>query len=126
MRTFALLLFLSSCAFAQTASSAKLGTVGEFVQVCGRDFANFTPEQMANALKSGDVIASFSKALADNGADQLVCMAYLEGLIDGWQDGHEHGVLAMEFPAGVPDREHLSKALDSQSKKGLEAASAAM
>ena len=35
-------------------------------------------------------------------ADESLCSGYLNGLINGWRDGHGHGVLAAHFPGAFP------------------------
>ena len=128
MKAVAALLMLSACCFAQTAKSSEIGTIGGFLDVCGHEVTQLSKEQMDAMAKAptGEFLHTIDKAMGANVADHAVCFAYLKGLIDGWEEGHEHGVLAMQFPAGIPDKEHLAVALKSMTAKDLQAAHAAM
>jgi hypothetical protein len=42
---------------------------------------------------------TIEKALAAKQADDSLCLGYLTGLIDGWKEGDEHGVVAAHFTA---------------------------
>ena len=128
MKLIATFLILSACCFAQDAKSGEIGTVGGFLDVCGKSPTVVSKGQLdvLKSVPSGEYMHALDKALDDNMADRIACFAYLNGLIDGWQVGHGHGVLAMEFPAEVPDRLHLGDALKTLSAKELEAGSAAM
>ena len=66
---------------------------------------------------------SITKAMGDRMAENVMCLAYLRGLADGWKEGHEHGVAAAQFSDGWPKDE--KKAWESLTTKQLEAAKAA-
>ena len=53
-----------------------------------------------------------------------MCIGYVTGLIEGWKEGHEHGVTAAQFPDGWPQDEE--KAVKALPLKQLQAANAAM
>lgn len=115
------LVLLPFCCFAQTGTlfspvrPQKLQTVGGFLEVCGREPSQTSKERMEAVAKvpPGEYIDALEKVMAAGFADQTVCLAYLTGVYDGWEEGHEHGVLAAKFPAGVP--RDLSTALKSLS-----------
>ena len=126
------LVLLPFCCFAQTASSPiapvspqKLQSIGGFLEVCGREWTKVSKVRMEAMRKAplGEVSDTFEKVLAAGIADQFVCSGYLTGLYEGWKEGHEHGVLAAKFPAGVP--RDLSTALKSLSDEELESTLAA-
>ncbi len=53
-----------------------------------------------------------------------MCLAFVSGLEKGWKEGHEHGVVAAQFPEGWPKDE--KKALDALPLKQVQAGKAAM
>src|SRR5438105_14867355 len=97
MRTFALcLIIVSTGSFAQitTAKPSDILAAGGFVDVCS-DNTKFSKKN-SEALKSvrpDEIMAMFQRALDAQLADQTMCLAYLQGVIDGWREGHEHGVI---------------------------------
>lgn len=120
------ILFFSSLCFAQIASISKLQTAGGFLEVCGSDVSQPSKEQVEtvkNAAPS-QVMDSIKQAMADRLAEQIMCHSYVVGLIEGWKEGHEHGVLAAQFPNALPQDE--KKALSTLPLKQLQAATAAM
>ena len=50
-------------------------------------------------------------------ADSIICLTYMTGVIDGWREGHDQGVMTAAFPNGVP--RDLSGALKSMSQADL-------
>ena len=65
-----------------------------------------------------------SKAIADRATEVVMCLAFVSGLQQGWKEGHEHGVIAAQFPDGWPNDE--KKALSALPLKQLQAGQAAM
>src|SRR5579864_1457380 len=127
MRLIALLvILLCGSSTAQIASLSQLQTASGFVDVCGRSETQLSKER-SDALKKvppSQFMEEFNKAMSDRMIEVSMCFAYMRGLIDGWKEGHEHGVAAAQFPDGWPkDEEKSIKALPL---KQLEAASAAM
>jgi hypothetical protein len=128
MRRILAVLFacLSTISFAQIAPVSKLLTAGGFLEVCGREATQLSKEQ-AQELKSSPPSNSneaFNKALADRTAEEAMCLGYVVGVKKGWREGHEHGVVAAQFPDGWPKDEQ--KALSALPLKQLQAARAAM
>ena len=125
------LVLLPFCCFAQIATllapvrPQKLQTVGGFLEVCGRESTQLSKERFDAVAKAppDEFMDALEKAWDQGLADQTVCLGYLTGLYEGWKEGHEHGVLAATFPAGVP--RDLETALKSLSLKELEAVRAA-
>jgi Rap1a immunity proteins len=117
---------VSSMCFAQIASISKLQTAGSFLEVCGRADTQLSREQgetVKNAPPS-QVVDSLKKAMDDRLAEETMCIGYVAGLVEGWKEGHEHGVAAAQFPDGWPQDEE--KALIALPLKQLQAANAAM
>jgi hypothetical protein len=69
-------------------------------------------------------MTALNKAMDDHFAEQVMCIAYVAGLTEGWKEGHQHGVVAAQFPDGWPKDE--DKAIKALPQKQLEAADAAM
>jgi hypothetical protein len=69
-------------------------------------------------------VDALKKATDDRLAEETMCLGYMAGLIEGWKEGHEHGVTAAQFPDGWPQDE--KKALSTLPLKQLQAANAAM
>jgi len=119
-------LFLSSVCSAQVASISKLQTAGSFLEVCGRAETQLSKEQGESVKNApvGQTIDALKQAMNDNLREQTMCLAYVAGLIEGWEEGHEHGVTAAQFPDGWPKDEE--KALKALPLKQLQSANAAM
>ncbi len=98
------LLLLSTPCFAQTATPSSIGTAGGFLDVCGLKDTQLSKETMDTVKKAptGEAMETLNKALAQKTAEVNLCLGYLKGLMEGWQEGHEHGVMAAHFPDGVP------------------------
>ena len=119
------LVLLPFCCFAQTATllapvrPQKLQTVGGFLEVCGREPTQLSKERMEAVAKAppGEFMDALEKAWDQGLADQTLCLGYLNGLYEGWEEGHQHGVLAAKFPAGVP--RDLSTAVKSLSPEEM-------
>ena len=120
------ILFLSSMCFAQIASISKLQTAGGFVEVCGRADTQLSKEQGESVKNApaGQTMDALKKAMDDSLAEGTMCIGYVAGLIEGWKEGHEHGVTAAQFPDGWPQDEE--KAVKALPLKQLQAANAAM
>ena len=118
--------FLSSACLAQIATISDIQTAGGFLDVCGRSANQFSKAQGETVGKSppSDVTEVLKKVMADRVADESLCMGYVAGLIEGWKEGHEHGVVAAQFPEGWPQDE--KKALAALPPKQLQAGQAAM
>lgn len=119
-------LCIPSVCVAQIAPVSKLRTAGGFLEVCGRTDTQLSKEQgetVKNAPPS-QMMDSLKKAMDDRLAEETMCIGYVAGLIDGWREGHEHGVAAAQFPDGWPKDEQ--KALAALPLKQLQGASAAM
>ncbi|HEV1992993.1 MAG TPA: PEGA domain-containing protein [Candidatus Acidoferrum sp.] len=114
MRTLALALAVLGtpfpCAFAQTTMSSMtsdfqdIQTAGGFLDVCGLKESQAPKKSVDVVAKApaGEVLDTFKIAMDATLADRKLCYGYLAGVIDGWQEGHEHGVMAAHFPAGIP------------------------
>ncbi len=76
---------------------------------------NVAPSQFMEKLK---------EAMADRTTEVTMCLAYVAGIEHGWKEGHEHGVVAAEFPEGWPKDEQ--KSLANLPLKQLQAGQAAM
>ncbi len=62
------------------------------------------------------------KVLSDANADHSMCLAYLEGLYEGWKEGNSHGVVVAHVHAPPPrDSKAMEAAFESMSPKELEA-----
>lgn len=128
MKTLIACVVFSGCCFAQTARVPDIQDAGGFLDVCGLKDTQVSKKSVEAVKKAppGEVIDTIKKAMADSVADHALCLAYLTGLVEGWKEGHEHGVMAAYFPAGAPLPEALPAALKSLPDKDLEAANAAM
>jgi len=105
MKALAACLFigLSTCCYAQTTPVSKIRFVAGFLEVCDvKD--NQLSKTRTEVLKNttGNVMDALKKAMDDQLAEVSLCFDYLSGLADGWQEGHEHGVIAAHFPAAYP------------------------
>jgi hypothetical protein len=117
---------VSGTCLAQIATVSKLQMAGSFLEVCGRAKTQLSKEQgdtLKNASPS-QMMDSLKKAMDDRLAEETMCIGYVAGLVEGWKEGHEHGVAAAQFPEGWPQDE--KKALAALPLKRLQAASAAM
>jgi hypothetical protein len=120
------ILLLPCVSFAQIASISKLLTADGFLDVCGGSESQLSKEQVA-AMKSAppsQAMDALKKGMDDRLAEEAMCIGYVAGLTEGWKEGHEHGVVAAQFPDGWPRDE--KKALSALPEKQLQAASAAM
>jgi len=98
-----------ACAFAQTttssgiqtASPSNLQTAGGFFDVCGREASQVSKENRAAVGNAPNVAEAFQEVLNATVADHALCLGYLNGLTEGWKEGHEHGVLATHFSTEV-------------------------
>ena len=120
------LICLSGACFGQIAPVARLSTGSGFLEVCGRSDTAPSKEQLdtvKNASPS-EAMDKIKQAMADRTAEVAMCFAFLSGLEQGWKEGHEHGVVAAQFPAGWPNDEE--KALAALPAKQLQAAHTAM
>ena len=133
MKTLIACIVLSGCCFAQTATEKReyavtsdIQTAGGFLDVCGRKGLQLSKGSLDAVAKApdGEVLHTWEKGLAQTSADQSLCLGYLAGLIEGWREGHAHGVVAAHFSAGVP--RDVPTALESLSIKEREAVGAAI
>lgn len=127
MKALALpILFLSSICFSQVAPISKLQTAGGFLEVCGRADTALSKDQLetAKAAPPSQAMDALKKAMDDSLVETAMCLGYVAGLVEGWKEGHEHGVTAAQFPDGWPKDE--KKALSALPLKQLQAATAAM
>lgn len=119
-------ILLSSACFAQVAGVDQVLLAGGFLDVCGHAAGQFSKAQgetVKNAPPS-QLMDTLNKVMADSVADNSLCLGYVAGLIEGWKEGHEHGVVAAQFPDGWPKDE--KKALAALPPKQLSAGVAAM
>jgi Rap1a immunity proteins len=127
MKTFSIcFLFLSSLSFAQIATISNIQMASGFLDVCGRSESQFSKAQsetVKNALPS-QMMETLKGVMDERVTDESLCMGYVAGLIEGWKEGHEHGVMAAQFPDGWPQDE--KKALGTLPLKQLRSATAAM
>jgi hypothetical protein len=130
MKPTLLLVFLAAltpalCA-AQIAPISKLQTASGFLEVCGQPDTQASKDQIDTVKKAppSQAIDAVKKAMDDRLAEETMCFGYVVGLVEGWKEGHEHGVAAAQFPDGWPEDE--KKALAALPLKQLKAASAAM
>ncbi len=124
-RSIAIVIFLSNACFGQVASISKLSTAGGFLEVCGRP--DESPKEQLDSVKSTPPSQSLDKikaAMTDRMTEVAMCLAFVSGLEQGWKEGHEHGVVATQFPEGWPKDE--KKALAALPFKQLQAGQAAM
>jgi hypothetical protein len=90
-----------------------------FAKICGRK-STVSEENLAVLKASrGDITQLMYKATDAALVDVATCVAYLTGIIDGWQQRHEHGVDAVAFPKGIPDIEHYQQRIHSLSTEQL-------
>lgn len=81
-------------------------------------------EALKNAPPAASAVDPILKQMDNRMVEVAMCFGYLTGLVDGWQEGHEHGVMAAQFPNAWPKDE--KKALATLSSKQLSEANAAM
>jgi len=84
-------------------------------------------KEQAATLKSApasQIIETLNEVTAQRTAEVAMCLGYLSGIEQGWKEGHEHGVIAAQFPDGWPKDE--KKALAALPLKQLQAGTAAM
>lgn len=109
-----------------TASISDLQHASGFAKVCGRGDTAISEENLATLKTSDGDPKLLYEAMDAALADRRTCIAYLNGIIDGWQSGHEHGVDVMVFPKGIPVADHYAEALKALSLEQLRAAQAGM
>jgi Ssp1 endopeptidase immunity protein Rap1a len=104
-------LALYICCVAQAATPPAIEDARGFLDICGlKD--KLSKENMAEP--------TIEKALAAKQADDSLCLGYLTGLIDGWKEGHEHGVVAAHFTAGFPQDEFAAfKAMPEKERQDM-------
>lgn len=120
-----ILMSLSTCCLGQPAKPSDLQTVRGFLEVCSTDGTGIALKRTDAIVNgpTGEVTNRIKKAMDDTLADYALCLAYVNGLFEGWKEGHEHGVLAAHFPAGVPhDLSEAFKALPTEELKAVGAA----
>src|SRR6478672_2922258 len=128
MRWLPLFAMLVSCCFAQDIEFSRPSDIklaSGFLKVCGRE-SNKPSEHNLEAMKNtspSKFSETFQRVLDAGLADLGMCLAYVEGLAEGWQEGHEHGVVAMQFPGNFPH--DLQVALKAVPEKQLNDASLA-
>jgi hypothetical protein len=112
----------------QTAKPSDIQTAGGFLDVCGRPDLRVSKRNMESVGKASNAMEAIHDAMNAALADRTLCIGYLTGLIEGWQEGHDQGVLAAHFPAGVPRNESdpFHADLKSVSSNELQAMSAAL
>jgi hypothetical protein len=109
-----------------TANVSDIQQAAGFAKICGRK-GTVSEENLAVLKASrGDITQLMYKAMDANLVDRATCVAYLTGIIDGWQEGHEHGVAAMVFPKGIPDIDHYEQAVHSLSTEQMNVANSGM
>jgi hypothetical protein len=115
MKTLIACLVLSGCCFAQTANVSDIQGAGDFVRICGHEPTQLSPKSVDTVSKApnSSVMDTINKAMRD--ADHLLCLGYLAGMVEGWREGHERGVLITHFPTGIPS--DLTAALKSLSDR---------
>lgn len=129
MKTLVVCVLLSGISFAQMARVTDIQQASGFLTVCGQDddkmlgLSAAQAEAVKNAPPS-KTLDTLTQQMANRMAEVAMCYGYLAGLIDGWKEGHEHGVIAAQFPDAWPKDE--KKALSTLPLKQLQAASAAM
>src|SRR5271170_5640166 len=102
-----MLILLSGGCFAQVASVSKLTTAGGFLVVCGTPDTQLSKSQTEALMKvsPSQLVDQMGKEMADRTTEVVMCFGYVAGLIEGWKDGHEHGVIAAQFPDAWPKDE---------------------
>lgn len=99
-----ILIICSTVCSGQSAKPSDLQSVGGFLDFCDlRDgqTSKKTAEAMGN-LPPGDVIEAIKKVQADALANLSLCLGYVNGLYEGWKEGHDHGVMATHLHSAVP------------------------
>lgn len=126
MKTLTLCLFcLSGVCSAQIASVSKLATADGFLEACGQEGA--LSKEQAETVKNAppsQIMEKWNKAMDDSVSEATMCLGFVAGLHLGWKEGHEHGVVAAQFPDGWPKDE--KKALAALPLKQLQAVTSAM
>jgi len=103
------------------ANPSDLQSVGGFLGVCGLPESQLSPksvETMKNAPAT-DTMKIIKKAMADKLTDEALCVGYITGLYEGWNEGNDHGVMVAHTQAAVPL--NLTPVLKSMSLKEIEA-----
>jgi hypothetical protein len=126
MITLIFFMLLSGITIAQIAPVSSLQSASGFLETCGSPDTALSAAQAAavkNALPS-ELPQKLYQEMDNRVAEVATFFAYLAGLIEGWKEGHEHGVIAAQFPDGWPADE--KKALAALPLKQFNAATAAM
>jgi hypothetical protein len=119
-------ILLSNVGIAQVASVSQIETAGGFLDVCGPSETQLSAAQ-AEALKKAppsEMPEALYRQMDNRLAEVAMCFGFLGGLSEGWKEGHEHGVIAAQFPEAWPNDE--KKALSGLPLKQLQAVTAAM
>jgi hypothetical protein len=119
-------MLLSSVTVAQIAPVPKIQTAGGFLDVCGSSETQMSAAQLEAVKKAlpSEMPEALYRQMDNRMAEVTMCFGYLGGLIEGWKEGHEHGVIAAQFPDAWPTDEQ--KALAGLPLKQLQAVNAAM
>jgi hypothetical protein len=82
--------FLSSMCFAQIATISNIQMAGGFLDVCGRPETQLSKAQMDTVKNAppSQTMDVLKKAMDDRLAEQILCIGYVAGLIEGWKEGH--------------------------------------
>src|SRR5712664_1944931 len=96
------LMFLSGVCCAQVSPLSRLWTADGFLEVCGRPDTAPSKEQVntMGTVPPSQVFDTLKQIGADRIAEVAMCLAFVSGLEQGWKEGHEHGVVAAQFPEG--------------------------
>jgi hypothetical protein len=121
-----MLIFFSCRCLAQISPLSTIWTAKGFLDVCGRADTTVSKEQLETVKNAppSQMMDKLGEVTAQRTAEVVMCLAYVSGLEQGWKEGHEHGVVAAQFPEGWPKDE--SKGLASLPVKQLGTAKAAM
>lgn len=88
---------------AQNVTTTDLSTAGTFLENCGLK-EGVPSKKNVEAMKANpNASEALRTGLSNITADYVVCVAYIEGVIAGWKEGHEQGVVVAHFPQGIPD-----------------------
>jgi hypothetical protein len=117
---------MSGVAFAQIAPVSRIQTASGFLEVCGSPDTQMSAAQAAALKKASpsEMASAMSKQMDNRMAEVMMCFGYLAGLTEGWKEGHEHGVVAAQFPKGWPN--DVKKGLAHLPLKQVETVQAAM
>lgn len=121
-----LVCLLSSVSLAQIAPLSSIWEAGTFLDVCGRPDGALSKEQLDAAKNAppSQFTDKLKEEMSNRTVEVVMCLTFVSGLEQGWKEGHEHGVMAAQFPGEWPKDE--KKALESVPPKQLQAIHAAM